>query len=69
MMDIVNLEKRIDDGEKFSKSFVKRTARALHKTYYDLRCAATPEDPLRSAETARRIACRRTIIKLKQARK
>ena len=69
MMDIVELEKRIDDGEKFSEQFIHRRVRALQKTYYDFRCVATPKDPLRSAETARRIACRRTIIKLNQARK
>ena len=69
MMNIVELEKRIDNGEKFGKNYIRKVVRDLHKTYYDLRCVATPKDPLRSAETVRRIACRRTIIKLKQARK
>ena len=69
MINIVELEKRIDNGEKFGKNFIRKTTRALQKTYYDFRCVATPKDPLRSAETARRIACRRTITKLHEARK
>ena len=69
MINIVELEERIDNGEKFSEQFIQRRVRALQKTYHDFRCVATPKDPLRSAETARRIVCRRTIVKLNQARK
>lgn len=75
MMNIVDLEKRIDNGEKFSKRFIAKVIKSCAPVWDRLTCPEALDrrgkDLLGVLEDANGLprAIQRTIIKLKQARK